>query len=496
MKLTTRLFMYIVLLLILFSGVFGYQSVRDERAHLIKEAKERSWMLARTLAVTFRYYHQENFTVNLQMMMSSISGSSIENILALNIYDKNGSLAESVCMNCGDVELPHRVVSFDEIMPDGKGEEFTISNRRLFSVVYPIVSGQEVRGAIEVVSSLDYINYILASARLRFILFSLISALLLGLVVYAIVRVSVSIPIRNLKEAAEKLGMGDLSLRIPKSGVRELDDLIEVFNRMAENIERRTKEREEFYEEKLRLERNLRHSEKLASIGQLVSGLAHEIGTPLNIISGRAQFLEKKLPPDVPGKENLRIIVKQIERISDLISRLLTFSRKATGEFSYVDLQEIVEEAYSLCRIKYGSKEKDVKLELKVDAKKIYGDANGLRQMFFNLMLNSFQAIDGEGTVRVSSRLLDLDGSPKILIEFMDSGSGIPPENRDRIFDPFFTTKDVGEGTGLGLYIVSSIVNEHGGQIYVEESDSGGAKFVIQLPFEENTGHGNDNSEK
>ena len=289
------------------------------------------------------------------------------------------------------------------------------------------------------------------------------------------------LPIARLKEAAEKLGHGDLGLRIEKSGVTELDNVIEEFNRMAFNIEQQHKKQEQLFTEKINLEKTLRHTDKLATIGQLASGLAHEIGTPLNVISGRAEHLLSKLPGDQPGTKNLQIIIRQSERITKTIQQLLDFSRKPAAHFDELSLKKIILEAFSLCRMKQRKTDPQIKIVLNLTEKKMKGDEDGLLQLFVNLMLNSFHVLPDGGIIKVHS-FLNPENDQEIIITYEDDGPGIPLDNKERVFDPFFTTKDVGDGTGLGLFMVTNIVQEHQGCITLDTSSTDGTKFIITLP--------------
>ncbi len=486
MKISTRLFLYIFTLMILMSAVLGYVSVKDEQFHLMNEVRSRAWMLSRTLAATFRFYHREDPHFTIEELIRSITPLKDEDLLVINVYDPDGRLLDFSAGRCADVQCPHNStggIDMEGVSKGGVEETFSIGDVEFMSVATPIRDSRGViQGAVEVILSLGNINAGLAALTRRFVLFTVIAASALGAAVYLISRWSIAVPIGRLKEASEKLGEGDLGLRIEKSGVEELDGLIDDFNRMAENLEIQSRKKEGFFREKLRLERGLRHSEKLVSIGQLTSGLAHEIGTPLNVISGRAEQLLGKFPEGSPEREGLKTIIRQADRISGTLRQLLSFSRKSSASFKNVDLRGIIMEAFSLSRLRRGRSGPDVKLELDMTVEEFHGDEDGLRQLFVNLMLNSFQALDQGGLIRIAVDTEDREDGTFLRIRFDDDGPGIPPELRARVFDPFFTTKDVGEGTGLGLFIAANIVQEHNGTIEVEESGAGGVRFIMRFP--------------
>jgi two-component system, NtrC family, sensor kinase len=484
MKISTRLFLYISTLLILTSVGLGYISVRDERFHLLSEVRAQARTLAKILATTFKYYHMKDQRQRIAELIHAVMphGQESDNLL-INMYDPQGRLME-FSFEHGTTEIvPHQTIELGDILHGSREQLIKEGSLEYFSVVSPIITnGGHLQGAVEVLLSLDQINKNITELVQKFIAFILLTASLLGILIYFITRWSILLPIARLKEASEKLGHGDLELRIEKSGVTELDNLIEEFNRMAFNIERQHRKRELLFTEKINLEKRLRHTDKLASIGQLASGLAHEIGTPLNVISGRAEHLLNKLNEDHPGAKNLTIIIRQSERITKTIQQLLAFSRKPAARFNELNLEKVIKEAFSLCQLRQRKKHPQIKLELNLQERIIRADEDGMRQLFVNLMLNSFHVLQAGGILKVQSST-DRENDKEITIIYEDDGPGIPADKKNRIFDPFFTTKDVGEGTGLGLFMVTNIVQEHRGRIDFDHDFDKGARFIIHLPL-------------
>jgi len=479
-RIATRLFLYIFTLVVLAAAALGHVSVQDEKHHLIEATRSKAWILARALASVLRYYHPTDPTVDLEQILAEISPFEGPAVPSLRFYDRDGNLLSLACPKCGDPPLPHQPLDPDRVGTKGQEQVREVGTDRFLSVVQPVRSPDGTfLGAVEVILPLRHIGVILSGVTRRFLLFTSAVAALLGAVIFLINRLNISLPIRRLKEASRRLGEGDLTLRIDKTGVADLDELVDEFNRMAARLEEQSRQREEFYREKLRLERGLRHAERLASIGQLTSGLAHEIGTPLNVILGRAEQVLARLGPDDPNRSPLEAVVRQVRRITETIDRLLAFSRKSGRALGEVRLRDVAEEAFSLSRLRAKRDRAEVRLELTGSDERIRGDEAALRQMFVNLMLNSLQAMPGGGAVRVTIGQ-DPDGpADRLRVVYEDEGPGIPSEIQEKVFDPFFTTKGVGEGTGLGLFIVANIVDEHGGDIRVENAAGGGARFVI-----------------
>jgi PAS domain S-box-containing protein len=230
-----------------------------------------------------------------------------------------------------------------------------------------------------------------------------------------------------------------------------------------------------------RLDRQLVRSEKLALVGSLAAGLAHEIGTPLNVISATAEYLLPDAQDD--SRARLKEIVAETERISRLVRELLSFARGGTTGRTEVALQSALDRVISLLRITLDRKRVRVEVDVPETLPPVYADPDGLHQVLLNLIVNGSQAVKDGGRIGVRARAVDVEGDRMVAIEVHDDGPGVPPELRERILDPFYTTR--AEGTGLGLAVCARIVSDHGGDLRVAEGPLGGASFVVQLPAAE-----------
>jgi two-component system NtrC family sensor kinase len=232
-----------------------------------------------------------------------------------------------------------------------------------------------------------------------------------------------------------------------------------------------------------RVEQRIQHAEKLASLGQLAGGIAHEINNPLGVILCYADLLKSQLADFPQGLNDVGVIVKHAVNCQRIVADLLDFARAQETERQPTGLndtiQDVVRIAEHQCRRQHCAIELDLDPELPL----VKIDANKMKQVYLNLLMNSLQAIDGRGTIRITTRRLPEAG--KVQIVFWDNGAGIPAEIIDRIFDPFFSTKKTGEGTGLGLSISYGIVKDHGGDIQVESEPGQWTRFTIELPIEE-----------
>ncbi|HEU5171393.1 MAG TPA: ATP-binding protein [Gemmatimonadales bacterium] len=236
------------------------------------------------------------------------------------------------------------------------------------------------------------------------------------------------------------------------------------------------------------MQAQLVQSEKMAAIGQLVSGVAHELNNPLTSIAGLAELLVQPgmLPDAAPAREHLRVIHTQAERAGRIVRNLLTFARKGPPDRSPVDLNEIVTRTASL--ITYDLRQKDVELvrELSPERVVVLGDRQELQQVLLNLVMNALQALDTLEPGRRRRLTLATGARPgDAILRVSDTGPGVPESLVTQLFTPFFTTKAPGQGTGLGLSLSYGMVQAHGGRIAYEPAPQGGAEFIVTLPLHE-----------
>ncbi len=245
--------------------------------------------------------------------------------------------------------------------------------------------------------------------------------------------------------------------------------------------------------EKLTMERELKEaqlqliqSDKMASLGKLAAGVAHEINNPLGGILMLASMLLEEASEEDPAREDLKHIVEQTLRCKEIVKGLLEFSRQSRDDMSLFDIKRCVMQAISLLHNQSIFKDITIVQELDEDLPYVYGDASQINQVFINLMVNAADAMEGQGTLTI--RGYKDEEEPFIKIDFIDTGCGIPEEHIEQIFEPFFTTKPVGKGTGLGLATSYGIIKKHGGEITVKSRVGEGTTFTVTLPIKEDYG--------
>ncbi len=314
-----------------------------------------------------------------------------------------------------------------------------------------------------------------------------------GLMARVIAR-HLSRPVLELAATAEQVAAGEREVTLPVASQDEIGHLTETFNHMTtalkerdhelqslnreleQKVAERTAQLEEKSLELIKAQEELLRSEKLAAIGSLAAGVAHEINNPAAIIRGNVEILLMQLATDSDGREEAEEILKQTERVSRITQNMLAFAREQAIHPEQVRINKIIEEV--LAQVRHHEPVENVKIDMSAwaDLPPIVGDSERLRQVFTNIIVNALQAMDGQGTLSVACRL----DSDTVEIRFGDTGPGIPEEIRTKIFNPFFTTKQ--RGTGLGLSVSYGIIKALKGSISVESPADGGTTFRIRLP--------------
>ena len=237
--------------------------------------------------------------------------------------------------------------------------------------------------------------------------------------------------------------------------------------------------------EQRRLEEQLIQSEKLAALGELISGVAHELNNPLTTVSGYAQLLQDDDSLPEHARRQIAHIYQDAARASRIVANLLAFARREETRFESLDINETLRRVAEMRAYQLQAENVRLSFEYSSELPPVAGDEHQLQQVFLNIITNAQQALNewrGGGTIRLETRRVEVGGAPGVLICIRDNGPGIAPEHLRRIFDPFWTTKVAGEGTGLGMSLSLDIVSRHDGRIWAESTLGQGARFFIELP--------------
>jgi signal transduction histidine kinase len=308
--------------------------------------------------------------------------------------------------------------------------------------------------------------------------------LAMGLTLWIGIALFVTRPIRTLIAGVEEVARGNLAARIASRGNTEVGELARAFNRMAGRLDEAQEDRRKAEESRAALERQFRHAERLAAVGKVASVIAHEVGTPLHVIAGRARSLGQRLAADDPRRGDVETIREQVGRITRTMQQVLRSSRAIPARREPVDLVRLVRDVAGIVDPEYARRSVRLILSLPATLPTVAADADGLVQVLLNLLQNALAATPTGGRVEVHGTTAARAGRPGVALAVSDTGSGVAPEHVERIFDPFFSTKR-SDGTGLGLSICRDIVRAHDGAIAVESAPGmTGARFSIWLPAE------------
>ncbi len=300
-------------------------------------------------------------------------------------------------------------------------------------------------------------------------------------------------PLREMVGATRRIAEGDLALELPITSKDEIGQLAESFNHMLVRLKQARQELEDYgrvlevkveeRSQQLRtIQAQLMQSEKLASLGRLASGVAHEINSPLTGILTFSHLLMRRLKDHPELQKELELIVRETSRVSTIVRGLLDFARESKPQKRPCNVNELIQYTLSLVERQSVFQNIQISKNLDVQLPIILLDGNQIQQVFMNVLLNSADAMPNGGCLTISSSWAPSDSFVKV--KFSDTGCGIPEENLNKIFDPFFTTKSAKKGTGLGLAVSYGIIERHRGKIEVQSEMGKGTTFTIQLPLD------------
>ena len=312
-----------------------------------------------------------------------------------------------------------------------------------------------------------------------------------AIAVYVMLMRRVATPLRSLVEAIDGVSKGDMSRAVLPERDDEIGTLAGRFNDMMNYLREAREKEARATAARVATEVHLRRAEKLATIGQMAAEIAHEVGTPLNVIGGRARTLARRAGEPADVQKNAEIISTQVDRITKIIRQVLDSSRKSRPTASELDVLKAVRETLEFVDEHIKQHHIEVEVHSDPELRPIPADPDEIQQVCLNLIMNAIQAMPESGKLTINIHYvirrkegLDLSPpSPYLMLEFCDTGPGIPHANRARIFDAFFTTKDAGEGSGLGLPVSHGIVKDHDGWMEVGDQPEGGAVFRVFLPI-------------
>ncbi|MHC4177726.1 MAG: sensor histidine kinase [Planctomycetota bacterium] len=357
-------------------------------------------------------------------------------------------------------------------------------------VYWPVEVGGSRKGALELYKPMSELALLKRTDIYRKLLQTVATILVAGLVVVVMGVGVVGRPLERLMEKIRRIGRGDLSGPIQMRSRDELAELAEHLNRMCRQLARSQTEIREEATARIAAVEQLRHVDRLRTVGRLASGMAHEMGTPLNVVSGRAELIASGKLSDAEIVDSAKAIKAEADKMTGIIRQLLDFARRTTPQRVSVDLQQVVRQTLELLGAL--AEKQGVDLSLAEGAQSLITmiDVGQIQQVLMNVILNAIQAMPDGGRVELHvsrEHARPPEGQEGregdyCRISVRDQGQGVSAEDMEHLFEPFHTTKDVGEGTGLGLSISYGIVREHGGWIEATSQPGKGSCFSIYLP--------------
>jgi len=497
MNLGTKIIILLILMVAATMTVHGYLSIRQDQENVLSGSRlgMRSFALAVRSSLKELYADSEDRERTRAFVRAVASRGNIHGLIVYDLQARPVAISPSLNYPDDFPQLnPSPILKLDPrpALRTQKEVEGYIheQNALIYYRIEPIFSSEnELVGAFVLARHGSHLAATIAERRNRIMATTVALASLLSLLVWLIIRSSVSLPIHRLIDKIRQVARGNWRQRIEIGGHDEISTLAHEFNLMSDELAKSYSRLIAEQSEKLKLEQDLRRTERLASVGQLAAGLAHEIGTPLNIISGRAEHLMRRPRTPEEIRDNLTIISSQSERIAGIVRQLLDFSRRREPQFRSVDIAALLAKVKPLFEHQMNHRAMRVETSCPPNLAPIHADPELLQQVFINLYTNALQATKPGGLIKIHIEPLE-NGAVRfsnganhgLRIRFEDNGVGISPENLGRVFDPFFTTKDIGEGSGLGLSVAFGIIKEHSGEIKVESELGHYTRFIIDLP--------------
>ncbi len=495
MKLSTRLLLPFFATVVAVMLAFAVWAIQQRERTLTEESRRETHAHAVALGLAIDAAFRSSSPDDVQEIIDRLSEE--RTVYGVFVYGADGSMRYVSNPLTSAAAAPADVV--EQVLRTGEvwTVDRDIGGQSVFAVVRPVRDAAgAIAGAFEVAQPLSFLQLEIARTRQRFVLNTLTLLAAVTVLIFGLVRRTVTRPLARVVAGAQALGRGEFAHRIEEDvGGEELVELAREFNRMAARLETARLELVRETDERVVLQRRLHETEKLAAVGNLAAGLAHEIAAPLHVIRGRAEMLLKKETHDEKEERNLRIIIEQINRITVIVRNLLDYARPREPRFEAIDVCSILHGVAEFLDWEMHRNGVQLTWEGQPSAA-VRGDPNLLHQVFINVMLNALHAMEHTGdaqrqiTIRVdgdAGAAGTADTAGRVAIDIEDTGAGIEEAHLTAIFEPFFTTRHKGSGTGLGLAVARSIVEEHGGSIEAfnrtdDRGTSTGARFRIRLP--------------
>ncbi|MCG6552654.1 MAG: ATP-binding protein [Candidatus Magnetominusculus sp. LBB02] len=520
MKITVNLKVLLSLSALLVVGalIFWYEFIFRTNEEIVAKAAEEALYTTEIIGNSIKYTMMSNHGEVIQKVLENTPGSGLHT--SIKVLDHKGNIKFSsdknnlgksipadsmICKEChvinsGKVTLkdPGRNFFFTDKGDSGRTIKSFIPIKNESSCssaachVHP--SDSSINGIIEAEFSLEQLDKKFRDKTLDSIIIGIIFLSLIAAALHQLLWRFVTKPAALISDGIKMAAKGFYGQTIDIRAKDEIGSLAHDYNEMIKGLQARqdeldeqAKSRSDILEQKSleigKAQKQYMYTEKLASLGRMAASVAHELNSPLTGIIVFARLFLKRVPPENKAdQDDLKVIVEQAEKCSNIIAVLLGYSRTIPSENLTMYVNKAIENALNV--LKHQARFYNITIEKEFDPflPRIQGDQSQIEQVFINLLINASDAMNGKGKITIRTRSITEDGNDFVEIEFSDSGPGIPEGSLDKIFELFYTTKPEGKGTGLGLAVSKGIIQTAGGRIFVKSKAGEGANFFIHLP--------------
>jgi two-component system NtrC family sensor kinase len=509
-SLKAKILLSVIIAVVVVEGIFLYLNIRSLSQQMIEKTEEEAFNLSETIRLSIRNAMIMDRRDEYQRIIDDVAQG--KGIREVRIFNKQGEITVSsdrskvgtvvdkkaeACYGC------HREGEAKVLLPsDSKTRIYHTERGSVLGLIDPIYNEPScyschpkttnVLGVLDTTISLQDLQKEEAQIYNQMLISGVISVILLSLLLSLLLTRFVNRPIRRLLAATKTAAHGNLDQAVSIRSHDELGELSESFNNMiselkrsrdaiedwTQTLEHRVQERTQ---ELQQVQDQLVRAGKMAALGELAAGVAHEINNPLTGVLTFSSLILKKLDESHPWKKDMENIVQQTTRCRNIVRGLLDFARQRKPDKKEWDIHTLIDRTVILVENQARFQNIKIVKEFKTGIPMLFLDGDQIQQVFMNIIINAADAMAGDGgtlTIRTNMK----DGMAEV--SFTDSGCGIAKEHLSKLFDPFFTTKETGKGTGLGLAISYGIIQSHGGDIGVESKVGKGSTFRIKLPIE------------
>ncbi|NIR52787.1 HAMP domain-containing protein [candidate division KSB1 bacterium] len=475
-------------------AIFSYFIINSQQQALIDQIEHNAHQISETIKSSTKYDMLLNRRAHVHRIIDTIGQQ--EGIEKIRIFNKEGEIIYSpdksvigslvdkraeACYACHAADQAIERLSIPE-----RTRIFETENQvRNLGIINPIYNEpgcwqadchaheaeQKVLGVLDVTMSLEEVDQQISANQMKLVLFAISAIVGISLLLWFLVQKLVGKPVNQLVKATNIVAAGNLNYKIDITEDGELAHLGKSFNEMTHKL--------------AEAQRQLYQSDKLASLGRLAAGVAHEINNPLTGVLTYSSFLLKRQGDDDEIREDLEVIVRETKRCREIVKGLLDFSRQAPTKKTNIPINDMITQTLGILKNQLSIKNISVQKDLSDDLPIVRVDSNQMQQVFMNLLVNAIDAIGKSGgEIKIRTSEEEIEDERFIKIDIADSGGGIAKENLTKIFEPFYSTKGQ-KGTGLGLAVVWGIIEKHHGKITVGSEEGKGTTFTIHIPVGE-----------